>query len=119
MNALLSNGQNEDLLGGNSIHHKIGGINTFSASHVDVMCTTSARDKHVVGIACDGVEWPYVASERGGRSLTCISSVGSERRGWVMEVSDGFYGGGEGAIDETADVPATGGLYDSLLITTQ
>lgn len=48
-----------------------------------------------------------------------ISSVGSERRGWVMEVSDGFYGSGEGAIDETADVPATGGLYDSLLITVQ
>ena len=36
-----------------------------------------------------------------------------------MEVSDGFYGSGEGAIDETADVPATGGLYDSLLITVQ
>ena len=30
------------------------------------------------------------------------------------------YGGGEGdAIDETADVPAVGGLYDSLLITEQ
>ena len=38
----------------------------------------------------------------------------------VMEVLDGSYGGGGGAaIDETADVPAVGGLYDSLVVTTQ
>lgn len=36
-----------------------------------------------------------------------------------MEVLGGPYGNGEDAIDETADVPATGGLYDSLLITSQ
>ena len=42
-----------------------------------------------------------------------------------MEVSDGPYrhgpygGGGKDVIDETADVPAVGGLYDSLPIATQ
>ena len=36
----------------------------------------------------------------------------------VMEVLGGPYGGGGGAaIDETADVPAVGGLYDSLVVT--
>lgn len=44
----------------------------------------------------------------------------NRKAGGVMEVLDGPYGGGEGdAIDETADVPAVGGLYDSLLITAQ
>lgn len=44
----------------------------------------------------------------------------NRKTGGVMEVLDGPYGGGEGdAIDETADVPAVGGLYDSLLITAQ
>lgn len=55
-------------------------------------------------------------SRAGPAMLGRMRSKGEE----VMEVLDGSYGGGGGAaIDETADVPAVGGLYDSLVVTTQ
>ena len=53
-------------------------------------------------------------SRAGPAMLGRMRSKGEE----VMEVLGGPYGGGGGAaIDETADVPAVGGLYDSLVVT--
>lgn len=63
-----------------SIHRKVRSINTFSTSHVDVMCITNIRNQHAADISCGWCRLrPYaiVLALHGWLTLSASSEGGS------------------------------------------